>query len=84
MQRRSRVRGRALAAAGEAEAHFARRLAFETDCWDVHDALLNGARDFVVLDVRGRASDPGLIADSPGIWCLGRDSNSHLVAQTRF
>ena len=44
------------ASAAEAEAHFARRLAFETDCWDVHDALSNGARDFVVLDVRGRAA----------------------------
>ena len=44
------------ASAADAEAHFSRRLAFETDCWDVHDALSNGARDFVVLDVRGRAA----------------------------
>ena len=44
------------APAAEAEAHFARRLAFETDCWDVHDALSNGATDFVLLDVRGRAA----------------------------
>lgn len=44
------------ASAADAEAHFSRRLAFETDCWDVHDALSNGARDFVVLDVRGCAA----------------------------
>ena len=36
----------------DAEAHFAQRLAFETDCWDVHDALSRGADDFVLLDVR--------------------------------
>lgn len=28
------------------------RLAFETDCWDVHDALSRGVADFVLLDVR--------------------------------
>lgn len=33
--------------------HFATRLALETDCADVHDALLGGAADFVLLDVRG-------------------------------
>ena len=33
-------------------AHFEQRLTFETDCWDVHDALLRGLDDFVVLDVR--------------------------------
>jgi rhodanese-related sulfurtransferase len=36
----------------EAEAHFAAEFTFETDCWDVHDALQKGA-DFVLLDVRG-------------------------------
>ena len=36
----------------EAARHFAALLAFETDCWDVHDALLRGATGFVVLDVR--------------------------------
>ena len=34
-----------------AEAHFAAEFAFETDCWDVHEALEKGA-DFVLLDVR--------------------------------
>ncbi|WP_184804505.1 rhodanese-like domain-containing protein [Rhizobium leucaenae] len=35
-----------------AREHFANEFAFETDCWDVHDALVKGA-DFVLLDVRG-------------------------------
>lgn len=34
-------------------AHFEASLRFETDCWDVHDALRAGAPDFVLLDVRG-------------------------------
>lgn len=40
------------APAAEALAHFSRRLAFETDCWDVHDAVTTGRQDFVLLDVR--------------------------------
>jgi rhodanese-related sulfurtransferase len=36
-------------------ARFESSLAFETDCWDTHDALANGPRDFVLLDVRGPA-----------------------------
>ena len=39
----------------EALAHFERRLTFETDCWDVHDALFRGVDDFVLLDVRSPA-----------------------------
>ena len=35
-----------------AREHFAAEFAFETDCWDVHEALRKGA-DFVLLDVRG-------------------------------
>lgn len=33
--------------------HFATGLEFETDCWDVHDAMSSGKADFVLLDVRG-------------------------------
>ena len=40
------------ASSAEAVLHFARKLAFETDCWDVHDALSRNAGDFVLLDVR--------------------------------
>jgi rhodanese-related sulfurtransferase len=36
----------------EALRHFERRLAFETDCWDVYAALRGGHTGFVVLDVR--------------------------------
>jgi rhodanese-related sulfurtransferase len=31
--------------------HFEESLAFEADCWDVHDALAKGP-DFVLIDVR--------------------------------
>jgi len=36
----------------EAEAHFARKLSYETDCWDVHHAMTTGKATFVLLDVR--------------------------------
>jgi rhodanese-related sulfurtransferase len=36
----------------DAVAHFSSLLEFETDCWDVHDALSRGRPDFVLLDVR--------------------------------
>ena len=32
--------------------HFESRLEFETDCWDVHHAIVNIRMDFVLLDVR--------------------------------
>ena len=48
--------------------HFAAHLEFETDCWDVHDALSSGDADFVLLDVRG-----------PGAWAAGHiDGAVHL------
>ena len=50
----------------EVAEYYARRLAFETDCWDVHESLRADARDFVLLDVRGprlyeRGHVPGAI-----------------------
>jgi rhodanese-related sulfurtransferase len=39
------------AASPLALSHFAATLSFETDCWDVHDAL-SGQPDFVLVDVR--------------------------------
>jgi len=33
--------------------HFESLLEFETDCWDVHHAIANNRKDFVLLDVRG-------------------------------
>ncbi|MCO1336440.1 rhodanese-like domain-containing protein [Microbulbifer sp. OS29] len=32
--------------------YFQELMTFETDCWDVHHALSNGRKDFVLLDVR--------------------------------
>jgi rhodanese-related sulfurtransferase len=48
-------------------AHYRKRLAFETDCADVHAAQGAGAADFVLCDVRGteaygRAHVPGAIS----------------------
>ena len=37
----------------EAQVYFEKLLRFETDCWDVHHALNNNTKDFVLLDVRG-------------------------------
>ncbi|WP_340643974.1 rhodanese-like domain-containing protein [Phenylobacterium sp.] len=35
--------------------HFEREFAYETDCWDVHEAQASGNPGFVLLDVRGPA-----------------------------
>lgn len=37
----------------EALEYFESLLKFETDCWDVHHAISNNRKDFVLLDVRG-------------------------------
>lgn len=39
-----------------AQGHFEALLAFETDCWDVHEALPSVAPGFVLLDVRSPES----------------------------
>ena len=41
------------ASSEQALAHFEQLLAFETDCWDVHHAITNKRKDFILLDVRG-------------------------------
>jgi rhodanese-related sulfurtransferase len=43
------------AATEEAIAHFAACFKFETDCWDVHEALRSVDPGFVLLDVRAPA-----------------------------
>lgn len=44
------------AAASEAALrHFQGLLEFETDCWDVHEAIERGAQDFVLVDARSHA-----------------------------
>ncbi|MGH8176615.1 MAG: rhodanese-like domain-containing protein [Steroidobacter sp.] len=43
------------AAAGIALAHFESQFTFETDCWDVHEAMSSGSPGFLLLDVRGPA-----------------------------
>jgi rhodanese-related sulfurtransferase len=63
---KSNVAAAAAADSAAAAAHFESKLSFETDCWDVHDALSAGAPDFVLLDVRSpelyaRAHVPGAV-----------------------
>jgi rhodanese-related sulfurtransferase len=56
----SRVSRFDAAAPADAARHFARRLAFETDCSDVNHDLVTGATGFVVVDARSRdAYDAG-------------------------
>ena len=41
------------AASGDrAIAHFGTAFEFETDCWDVHDAIAGARQDFVLFDAR--------------------------------
>ena len=42
----------AAAPSAKAAAHFADRLAFETDCWDVSEAMRGGNAGFILVDVR--------------------------------
>ena len=42
----------AAAPGSDALAHFEQLFRFETDCWDVHEALSSGNPGFVLLDVR--------------------------------
>ena len=63
---RSHVTEIPAASSAEALLHFSRRLTFETDCWDVNDAIAGGRQDFVLLDVRSpdmyaRGHVPGAI-----------------------
>jgi rhodanese-related sulfurtransferase len=38
-----------------AEAHFSNLLSLETDCWDVHEAMMTGCQDFVLLQTSASA-----------------------------
>lgn len=54
------------AAPGDIAKRYAERLAFETDCRDVHESMRTNTMDFVLLDVRGpklyeQAHVPGAI-----------------------
>jgi rhodanese-related sulfurtransferase len=45
-----------VARSDDALEHFERLLTFETDCWDVHEAMKEGDPQFVLLDVRAPKS----------------------------
>ncbi len=55
------------APSAEAHLHFDRKFRFETDCWDVHDAMSSGNPGFVLIDARShemyaRGHVPGAIS----------------------
>lgn len=52
IQYKALVNATAPAASTDAEEHFARKLTYETDCWDVHHDLSHSVADFVLVDVR--------------------------------
>ena len=59
---------------------YARRLAFETDCWDVHESMRTRTQDFVLLDVR--ASRLYETAHVPGAINLSRgEINERILAR---
>ena len=43
------------ATAATALAHFTSLLSLETDCWDVHNAIMTGCQDFVLLQTTATA-----------------------------
>jgi rhodanese-related sulfurtransferase len=43
------------ASSDEAAVRFGTAFAYETDCWDVHETLSGGRRDFVLFDARSPA-----------------------------
>ena len=50
------VTERSAASSNVALRDFEDMLAFETDCWDVHESLKSPNPDFILVDVRGPAS----------------------------
>lgn len=76
---RSPVTNVPAAASEDALTHFESLLRFETDCWDVQEAITTGAKDFVLLDVRS----PDLYANGhvPGAISLphGRIAERNLA-----
>ncbi|WHI49856.1 rhodanese-like domain-containing protein [Microbulbifer sp. MLAF003] len=75
------------ASSQQALLHFQELLAYETDCWDVHHAITNGRRDFVLLDVRGEESfRQGHIQDAHSLphQRINEKSLSNYPASTLF
>lgn len=63
----SSVSAVAAASSDRAAAHFGTAFEFETDCWDVHEAVSTGRQDFVLFDARShdlyaRGHLPGAIS----------------------
>lgn len=63
------------ASSEQAIAHFAAKLAYETDCADVHQAMAKKQMDFHLLDVRGAMSFER--SHVPGAINMPKDKISH-------
>jgi rhodanese-related sulfurtransferase len=61
------------APSAEALRHFESVFRFETDCWDVHDAMMNGNHDFILLDVR-----------SPALYAKGHVPGAHNLPHAKI
>lgn len=75
------------ATSSDALAHFNRLQSFETDCWDVHHAISNNRKDFILLDVRGtEAFSSGHIAGATNLphQRINAESLSQYPADTLF
>ena len=77
----------AAASSQDALAHFESLLTFETDCWDVHFAMVNKRQDFVLLDVRGAIMfEQSHIEGAVGLAHnkINQDSLAEFPAETLF
>jgi len=75
------------AVANEAVEHFEKLLAFETDCSDVHHAIVNRTKDFVLLDVRSEELHAkGHLPESIALphWKITDESIRHYPQSTLF
>lgn len=67
--------------------HFQRLLAFETDCADVHHAVVNNTKDFVLLDVRSQELyDNGHLPEAVSLphWQMNEETLRTYPAETLF
>ena len=75
------------ASTNDAVAFFSKRLSFETDCWDVHHAITNDKKDFVLLDVRSTEYfDRGHVPTAINLpqWKINQQAVSQYPLDTLF
>lgn len=75
------------ASSDKALRYFSEKLAYETDCWDVHHSLVNGRQDYVLLDVRGEdLYAAGHVAGAINLphWKINEQTLAEYSADTLF